>query len=187
LRPRLLAADVCVVVIATVTNVVWDAAAQAVVVHGHDQRGASITVERAHQSIAPGATAALAALAVSGLLGGLHGGVRVVVGDEAESFDGADGVAGWPWFRIRATGSRRFPVDARFATVRVTAKWGWSAVPDDVQLATKLQAALLLKRREAPNGLLEFAGDGASLRVSPIDGHVMRLLQPYVTTSRMIV
>jgi hypothetical protein len=99
----------------------------------------------------------------------------------------ADGVAGWPWFRIRATGSRRFPVDARFATVRVTAKWGWSAVPDDVQLATKLQAALLLKRREAPNGLLEFAGDGASLRVSPIDGHVMRLLQPYVTTSRMIV
>ena len=59
-------------------------------------------------------------------------------------------------------------------------------MPGDVKLATHLQAALLLKRREAPNGLLEFAGDGTSLRVSPIDGHVMRLLQPYVRTSRII-
>lgn len=98
-----------------------------------------------------------------------------------------DGQSGWPYFRVRATGARRFPVDSRFATVRVTAKWGWSAVPDDVELATKIQAALLLKRREAPNGLLEFAGDGASVRVSPIDGHVLRLLQPYVVTSRVIV
>lgn len=98
-----------------------------------------------------------------------------------------DGQSGWPYFRLRATGARRFPVDDRFATVRVSAKWGWASVPDDVKLATKIQGALFLKRRESPNGLLEFAGDGASVRVSPIDGHVMRLLQPYVTTSRVIV
>ena len=106
---------------------------------------------------------------------------------QAEPLNGIqDGVSGWPTHRLRAVLSKTFPVEHGLATVRVTAKWGWDAVPGDVKLATHLQAALLLKRREAPNGLLEFAGDGTSLRVSPIDGHVMRLLQPYVRTSRII-
>jgi len=60
LRPRLVADDVQVVVVAGVDGVVWDPAAQAVVVHAHDDNGGVIVIERAHRAVAPGGTQALA-------------------------------------------------------------------------------------------------------------------------------
>jgi hypothetical protein len=106
---------------------------------------------------------------------------------QAEPLNGVrDGVAGWPSFRLRAVRARWFPMWKGGATVRVTAKWGWAAVPDEVQLATLMQASRWLKRRESPAGLLEFMGDGAAVRVSPLDGDVLRLLQPYVVAERVI-
>lgn len=88
-----------------------------------------------------------------------------------------DGVTGWPYNRIRAL-RKAFPEDG-FAGLRVTAKWGWAAVPAEVVTATMVQASRWLKRREAPLGLLEFTADGSALRVSPVDGDVLRMLAPF--------
>ncbi len=68
LRPRLVADDVQVVVVQGIDLVVWDPAAQAVVVHAHDESGGVIVVERAHRAVAPGATQALALACGEGAL-----------------------------------------------------------------------------------------------------------------------
>ncbi len=60
LRPRLVADDVDVVVIDSVSDVVWDPAAQAVIAVCHDANGAVVVVERSFKAVTPGATAALA-------------------------------------------------------------------------------------------------------------------------------
>lgn len=96
------------------------------------------------------------------------------------------GRPGWPYYRIRAVDGERFPTGDGFATIRVTAKWGWQTVPDQVRIATLILAGRLLKRRESPLGLLEFTGDGGSVRVAPLDGEVLRLLQPFVRSERRI-
>jgi hypothetical protein len=98
------------------------------------------------------------------------------------------GTPGWPYERIRVLDTgEHWPWDGDAATVRVTAKWGWQSCPDDVRMATLIQASRLLKRREAPAGLLEFSGDGTSVRVSPLDGDVQRLLKPYVRLERQFL
>lgn len=51
--------------------------------------------------------------------------------------------------------------------VQVTARWGWSDVPDTIEQATLIQASRFFSRREAPFGI---AG-------SPESGSEMRLLQ----------
>jgi len=68
LRPRLVADDVQVIVIASVDAVVWDPAAQAVIVHARDAEGGTIIVERAHRAIAPGGTQATALAFAEGAL-----------------------------------------------------------------------------------------------------------------------
>ena len=95
------------------------------------------------------------------------------------------GRPGFPYYWLRLLDRTVFTVGYG-ATVRVTAKWGWATAPDDVRFATMIQASRLLKRREAPQGLLEFAGDGGSVRVSPLDGDVLRLLQPFVRPERQL-
>ncbi|MFI5955816.1 phage gp6-like head-tail connector protein [Cryptosporangium sp. NPDC051539] len=63
--------------------------------------------------------------------------------------------------------------------IRVTARWGWSAVPTQVHEAALLRAAALFKRRESPTG---FAGLGefGVMRVRPGDVDVTVLLQKFV-------
>ncbi|MFA5712164.1 hypothetical protein [Mycolicibacterium sp.] len=63
--------------------------------------------------------------------------------------------------------------------VRVTARWGWPAVPQPVQEATLLQTVRLLKRKDSPEGVLGSAEWGA-VRVSRVDPDVAALLAPYV-------
>src|SRR5512139_2516071 len=48
-----------------------------------------------------------------------------------------DGESGWPYYEIRAIGANRFPCYGynRPAPLQVTAKWGWTAVPDPVYQA----------------------------------------------------
>lgn len=65
------------------------------------------------------------------------------------------------------------------ARVRVTAKWGWPAVPGKVKQATLLQAARLYKRRESPEGVAG-ASDWGAVRVARIDPDVQALLAHYV-------
>lgn len=94
------------------------------------------------------------------------------------------GVAGFPYWRIRAVRGRRFPCTGH-ASLRVTAKWGWSSVPDEVKTATTLQATRWIKRREAPFGTFESA-DGVQLRAVALDGDVMLMLAPYVKVGRIL-
>ncbi|UJW32393.1 hypothetical protein L3Q67_00985 [Saccharothrix sp. AJ9571] len=90
-----------------------------------------------------------------------------------------DGDPGWPFWAIRAVGGRRFPA-GRHATVRVTARWGWSAVPDPVAQASKILAAETLKLREAPFGVAGFGDFGAvRVRDNPM---AAKKLAPFVRT-----
>jgi hypothetical protein len=59
---------------------------------------------------------------------------------------------------------------------RVTAAWGWAAVPPQVQRATVLQAIRLFKRADSPEGVL--ATDFGSVRMARIDPDVLALLRP---------
>jgi len=62
--------------------------------------------------------------------------------------------------------------------VRVTARWGWPVVPDEVGQATLIQAARLFKRKDSPEGVLGSAEWGA-IRVGRVDPDVESLLAPY--------
>lgn len=94
----------------------------------------------------------------------------------------ADGGA-YAWTQIAAVGSLRFPCRGhsrrhrRRPAVRVTARFGWSAVPDDVNQAAILKAVSLFRRKDAPFGVAGFGEFGAvRLRQDP---DVMALLAPY--------
>lgn len=63
--------------------------------------------------------------------------------------------------------------------VRVTAKWGWPAIPDDITAATLLLAARLYRRKDSPEGVAGF-GDNGAVRVSRYDPDYDALIGPYV-------
>lgn len=64
------------------------------------------------------------------------------------------------------------------ATVRVTAKWGYPAVPDEVLQATLIQAARLFKRKDSVGGMTG-NDDFGFVRVSRVDPDVQALLRPF--------
>lgn len=90
----------------------------------------------------------------------------------------AEPTDGPPWDVLRAYGES-FPLGQQ--TVTVTAKWGWPAVPPQVEAATKLIAARLFRRpREAAFGVAGFGiEDGAAVYVSRWDPDVDMLLSPF--------
>lgn len=62
------------------------------------------------------------------------------------------GQPGWPYNKIvpRATGSRRF---TRGTRMRVTAQWGWAAVPAPVKQACLIMAGATFQIKDAPFGV----------------------------------
>lgn len=81
----------------------------------------------------------------------------------------------WPATALRrAIGIIQDP----YILLRVTARWGWPAVPDEVNLAAEIQAARLYRRKDSPEGVLGNAEWGA-VRVSRIDPDVQAMLDPY--------
>jgi hypothetical protein len=76
-----------------------------------------------------------------------------------------------PWLQSY-TGPLRPPY------LQVTARWGWSAVPDEVVEATILKATALFSRKDAPFGVAGFADFGA-VRITKRDPDVVDLLAPY--------
>jgi hypothetical protein len=76
-----------------------------------------------------------------------------------------------PWLQSY-TGPLRPPY------LKVTARWGWSAVPDEVAEATILKATSLFMRKDAPFGVAGFAEFGA-VRITKRDPDVVDLLSPY--------
>jgi hypothetical protein len=107
----------------------------------------------------------------------------------------ADGGA-WHIWKLAAVGSRRFPVRDLVGvapiyaasmmvspvTVRpalqVTARWGWSMVPEPVREAATLLAMRLYKRKDTPLGFEGFQEFGA-VRITRIDPDIAELLADY--------
>lgn len=71
-----------------------------------------------------------------------------------------------------------WPIDP-FSRVRVTAKWGWPAIPAKVKEATLIQATRLYARRNSPEGVLGSADWGA-IRVARVDPDVEAMLTHFV-------
>jgi len=63
--------------------------------------------------------------------------------------------------------------------VRVTARFGWPTVPDDIAEAAMIQAARLFKRADSPEGVMGSAEWGV-VRLSRRDPDVWALIEPYI-------
>jgi len=71
----------------------------------------------------------------------------------------------YAWWRIGAVDRYLFPTLGRYRPLQVTAKFGWSAVPDEVEEACILRAASIFKRKESIDGVAGF-GDLGVVRIS---------------------
>jgi hypothetical protein len=63
--------------------------------------------------------------------------------------------------------------------VRVTARFGWPAVPDDITEAALIQASRLYKRKDSPEGIIGSAEWGVR-NLSRRDPDVWALIEPYI-------
>jgi hypothetical protein len=94
------------------------------------------------------------------------------------------GSTGWPYTSLRAIGDSLHwpytpgePMNAQ-AGVRVTAVWGWSAVPAAIVTATRIQAHRYVKRRDSPEGILGF--ESGTERLSLVDPDLKTMIGPYL-------
>lgn len=87
--------------------------------------------------------------------------------------DTADAYAFWEVVALNTL----FTVDSYRPTVRVTARFGWSAIPSVVEEATILKATSLFKRKDAPFGVAGF-GEFGAVRITRADPDVIDLLSP---------
>ena len=91
-------------------------------------------------------------------------------------------LAGEPWTRIVALGTRWFPRPAYRPGVSVTARFGWpgGVAPAPVKLATLIQASRLFKRKDAPFGVAGSVEFGSEMRLlNEVDRDAQNLLRPY--------
>lgn len=88
-----------------------------------------------------------------------------------------EGRSGWPFGAIRALDDKSFPTGKR-ATVRITAQWGWAAVPTQVLQACRIIASETANLAHTPLGVAGF-GEWGAIRVknSPV---AQRKLARYV-------
>lgn len=63
--------------------------------------------------------------------------------------------------------------------VRVTAQWGWPAIPDAISQAALILATRLFRRKGSPEGVAGF-GDMGVVRLTRTDPDVAALLQPFM-------
>jgi hypothetical protein len=96
---------------------------------------------------------------------------------ECEPLNGVvDGEPGWPFWKINAVGNRIFPCYRR-ATLQVTARWGWTAVPTPVSEACRIVAEEMFKLRDTPFGIGGY-GDFGVIRVRD-NPFAARMLKDY--------
>lgn len=90
----------------------------------------------------------------------------------------ADGLV-VPYNAIRAVGDYTFPIWGGEGLVKVTATWGWSAVPIAIKQATIIQASRIFKRLDSPLGVLSSPDLGFIRLGARIDPDVAQLVDPY--------
>jgi len=83
----------------------------------------------------------------------------------------------WTGLRLPASAVTTASLD----NVKVTALWGWPAVPTSVENACWLQASRFAARRDSPYGVAGSPADGSEMRLlATVDPDVRVSLGPYV-------
>ena len=95
----------------------------------------------------------------------------------ADKFAGSS-IDAYAFWQLRMVGSQRLYVDCARPTLQITARYGWSAVPSEVEQACILKAASLFKRKDAPFGVAGF-GEFGAVRITRADPDVIDLLAEY--------
>lgn len=90
-----------------------------------------------------------------------------------------DTLSAYAFWTITAIGTKTFPHSGRRASVRVTGRFGWSAVPEDITVAAILQSVGLFKRKDAPFGVAGF-GEFGAVRIARRDSDVWGLISPFI-------
>lgn len=85
---------------------------------------------------------------------------------------------GWPFTRLIAIGSYIFPFNLP-QSVRVQGVWGWSAIPNEIAMATKIQASRLFIRRQSPFGIAGTPEMGTVRLSAKLDPDVEALIRPF--------
>lgn len=85
-----------------------------------------------------------------------------------------------PYLRLVAIGGKTFPIPSVPETplIRVTAVWGWPAVPHDIREACVIMALRIFQRANAALGVAGF-GDMGPIMVRSVDPDVREMLNPY--------
>lgn len=81
------------------------------------------------------------------------------------------------WTELEAIGTKAFPVGGHIDSVQITAKYGWSAIPEGVEEACILRAAQIFKRKESISGVAGFDGFGVVRISARKDPDVVDLIQ----------
>jgi hypothetical protein len=90
-----------------------------------------------------------------------------------------DEVTPHAYFRLHTFG-RSFPVNDFRRTLRVTAKFGWATVPEQVKQACLMKANILVLRKDSPYGVAGFSEYGVVRLNRTEDPEITRLLAPFV-------
>jgi hypothetical protein len=69
-----------------------------------------------------------------------------------------------PWTQVSLLASASAPM-RRPDSVRITARWGWSAVPVTIEEAMQLQMSRLFARRDSPHGVAGSPESGSEVRL----------------------
>ena len=86
---------------------------------------------------------------------------------------------GRPYTLLTAVGPTYFPYPFNYRPgVRVTARWGWPAIPDDIVEATLILVADLYKRKDSVGGVLGLSEMGA-IRMSPLGRDISAMVRAY--------
>lgn len=96
---------------------------------------------------------------------------------EPDSGIGPSGQPGWPFWKIRATGSKCFP-GGEIRRVQVTAQWGWAAIPKPVLEAVYMSAADGFQYKDTRMGVAGADQFGAIVRIKD-NGMAASKLKPY--------
>lgn len=93
----------------------------------------------------------------------------------------------WPYEGMRslANSGSTFPplYPGVRSTVKVTGKWGWTAVPDAVVQACLILAAQTFKNRDNVGGFIGFDSGAVRVREDPL---ALNFLEPYINMARFV-
>lgn len=85
---------------------------------------------------------------------------------------------GRPWTLLVANSATTLPCGED--AIRVTARFGWTAVPDAIEQAALIQATRLFRRKDSPFGVAGSPETGSELRLlARLDPDVALLVAPY--------